>query len=59
MGSAGLAMRQVLVLPAAPYSHPSGPHWSEFASECVSSIPNPLSSTSGGPSGTSSSSASG
>ena len=45
----------VLVLPAAPYSQPSGPHWSELASEWVSSMPKPVSSTSGSASGTSSS----
>jgi len=42
------------VLPCAPLEPPSGPHWSELAYECVSSMPKPVTQTSGSPSGTSS-----
>ena len=49
----------VVVLPLAPYSHPSGPQHKLLATECVSSSPNPESWTTGSPSGTSSRFASG
>ncbi len=44
----------VTVLPWAPYSQPSGPHWMELAKACESSVPKPHSSISGSPSGSSS-----